>query len=83
MTPPPSKQGHFFLRVPSMGCSMVSSPDAVLTLNSWSVTWSARLQTALSIVKLLALMLIIVPGMMLLAQGRWQLDVPSSGLSVG
>ncbi|XP_052523254.1 cystine/glutamate transporter-like isoform X3 [Tympanuchus pallidicinctus] len=41
---------------------------AVLTLNSWSVTWSARLQTALSIVKLLALMLIIVPGMMLLAQ---------------
>uniref|UniRef100_A0A8C2YH17 Uncharacterized protein n=1 Tax=Coturnix japonica TaxID=93934 RepID=A0A8C2YH17_COTJA len=40
----------------------------VLTLNSWSVTWSARLQTALSIVKLLALMLIIVPGMMLLTQ---------------
>ncbi|KAK2539648.1 cystine/glutamate transporter [Columba guinea] len=42
----------------------------VLTLNSWSVTWSARLQTALSIVKLLALALIIVPGMMLLAQGH-------------
>lgn len=42
----------------------------VLTLNSWSVTWSARLQTALSVVKLLALALIIVPGMMLLAQGR-------------
>lgn len=50
--------------------SVVSSPDMVLTLNSWSVTWSARLQTALSIVKLLALALIIVPGMMLLAQGR-------------
>ncbi|KFP49793.1 Cystine/glutamate transporter, partial [Cathartes aura] len=49
--------------------SVVSSPDMVLTLNSWSVTWSARLQTALSIVKLLALALIIVPGMMLLAQG--------------
>ncbi|NXV12662.1 XCT protein, partial [Cepphus grylle] len=42
----------------------------VLTLNSWSVTWSARLQTALSIIKLLALALIIVPGMMLLAQGH-------------
>ncbi|XP_064011555.1 cystine/glutamate transporter-like isoform X4 [Pogoniulus pusillus] len=42
----------------------------VLTLNSWSVTWSARLQTALSVVKLLALALIIVPGMMLLAQGH-------------
>ncbi|KFV95704.1 Cystine/glutamate transporter, partial [Eurypyga helias] len=49
--------------------SVVSSPDMVLTLNSWSVTWSARLQTALSVVKLLALALIIVPGMMLLAQG--------------
>ncbi|NXD08915.1 XCT protein, partial [Nothocercus nigrocapillus] len=42
----------------------------VLTLNSWSVSWSARVQTALSIVKLLALALIIVPGMMLLAQGH-------------
>ncbi|XP_035198500.1 cystine/glutamate transporter-like isoform X2 [Oxyura jamaicensis] len=43
---------------------------AVLTLNSWSVSWSSRLQTALSIIKLLALALIIVPGMMLLAQGH-------------
>ncbi|KAJ7329098.1 hypothetical protein JRQ81_015272 [Phrynocephalus forsythii] len=42
----------------------------VLILNSWSVTWSARLQTILSIIKLAALALIIVPGMMLLAQGR-------------
>ena len=64
---------YFFLRASSVGyscSSVVSSPDMVLTLNSWSVTWSARLQTALSIVKLLALALIIVPGMMLLAQGR-------------
>ncbi|KFP93489.1 Cystine/glutamate transporter, partial [Haliaeetus albicilla] len=54
----------------SPDCSnVVFSPDMVLTLNSWSVTWSARLQTALSVVKLLALALIIVPGMMLLAQG--------------
>ncbi|NXV79415.1 XCT protein, partial [Atlantisia rogersi] len=63
----------FILCVLNMGysCSVVvSSPDMVLTLNSWSVTWSARLQTALSIVKLLALALIIVPGMMLLAQGH-------------
>ncbi|NXT71276.1 XCT protein, partial [Chaetops frenatus] len=50
--------------------SVLFSPDMVLTLNSWSVTWSARLQTALSVVKLLALALIIVPGMMLLAQGH-------------
>uniref|UniRef100_A0A8C6JNI3 Uncharacterized protein n=1 Tax=Melopsittacus undulatus TaxID=13146 RepID=A0A8C6JNI3_MELUD len=42
----------------------------ILALNSWSVTWSGQLQTALSVVKLLALALIIVPGMMLLAQGK-------------
>ncbi|NWX79101.1 XCT protein, partial [Alca torda] len=63
----------FFLCALSMGyscSSVVSSPDMVLTLNSWSVTWSARLQTALSVIKLLALALIIVPGMMLLAQGH-------------
>ncbi|KAF7240594.1 Cystine/glutamate transporter [Varanus komodoensis] len=42
----------------------------VLILNSWSVSWSARLQTILSIIKLAALALIIVPGMMLLAQGH-------------
>ncbi|XP_039339008.1 cystine/glutamate transporter-like isoform X2 [Mauremys reevesii] len=42
----------------------------VLILNSWSVSWTARLQNVLSVIKLLALMLIIVPGMMLLAQGH-------------
>ncbi|XP_034635068.1 cystine/glutamate transporter-like isoform X1 [Trachemys scripta elegans] len=42
----------------------------VLILNSWSVSWSARLQNVLSVIKLLALALIIVPGMMLLAQGH-------------
>nr|XP_034984044.1 cystine/glutamate transporter-like [Zootoca vivipara]XP_034984045.1 cystine/glutamate transporter-like [Zootoca vivipara]XP_034984046.1 cystine/glutamate transporter-like [Zootoca vivipara]XP_034984047.1 cystine/glutamate transporter-like [Zootoca vivipara]XP_034984048.1 cystine/glutamate transporter-like [Zootoca vivipara]XP_034984049.1 cystine/glutamate transporter-like [Zootoca vivipara]XP_034984050.1 cystine/glutamate transporter-like [Zootoca vivipara]XP_034984051.1 cystine/glutamate len=42
----------------------------VLILNSWSVSWSARLLTFLSIVKLVALTLIIVPGMILLAQGH-------------
>uniref|UniRef100_A0A8C8RGI0 Cystine/glutamate transporter-like n=2 Tax=Pelusios castaneus TaxID=367368 RepID=A0A8C8RGI0_9SAUR len=41
----------------------------VLILNCWSVSWSARLQTVLSVIKLVALALIIVPGMMLLAQG--------------
>ncbi|XP_044844980.1 cystine/glutamate transporter-like isoform X2 [Mauremys mutica] len=42
----------------------------VLILNSWSVSWTARLQNVLSVIKLLALTLIIVPGMMLLAQGH-------------
>ncbi|XP_077195934.1 cystine/glutamate transporter-like isoform X1 [Paroedura picta] len=42
----------------------------VLILNSWSVSWSARLQTVLSVVKIAALALIVVPGMLLLAQGH-------------
>ncbi|XP_077663658.1 cystine/glutamate transporter-like [Eretmochelys imbricata] len=42
----------------------------VLILNSWSVSCSARLQNVLSVIKLLAFALIIVPGMMLLAQGH-------------
>ncbi|KAM9173581.1 cystine/glutamate transporter-like [Pangshura tecta] len=42
----------------------------VLVLNSWSVSWTARLQNVLSVIKLLALTFIIVPGMMLLAQGH-------------
>nr|XP_025045590.1 cystine/glutamate transporter-like isoform X2 [Pelodiscus sinensis] len=42
----------------------------VLILNCWSVSWTARLQIVLTVFKLLALALIIVPGMMLLAQGH-------------
>ncbi|XP_075795749.1 cystine/glutamate transporter-like isoform X2 [Pelodiscus sinensis] len=42
----------------------------VLILNCWSVSWTARLQIVLTVFKLLALALIIIPGMMLLAQGH-------------
>ncbi|EMP23996.1 Cystine/glutamate transporter [Chelonia mydas] len=51
-------------------CGILSMFDIVLILNSWSVSWSARLQNVLSVIKLLAFALIIVPGMMLLAQGH-------------
>uniref|UniRef100_F7B9A1 Solute carrier family 7 member 11 n=1 Tax=Ornithorhynchus anatinus TaxID=9258 RepID=F7B9A1_ORNAN len=43
---------------------------SVLALNGWSVSWSARLQSVLSVVKLTALALIIGPGTFLLAQGH-------------
>ncbi|XP_029453338.1 cystine/glutamate transporter-like [Rhinatrema bivittatum] len=42
----------------------------VTALNSWSVSWSAKLQTFLSVIKLTALALIIVPGMILLKEGH-------------
>uniref|UniRef100_A0A8D0CD87 Cystine/glutamate transporter n=1 Tax=Salvator merianae TaxID=96440 RepID=A0A8D0CD87_SALMN len=55
---------------PLLAVKLVALLDIVLVLNSWSVSWSARLQTVLSIIKLAALILVIVPGMMLLAQGH-------------
>ncbi|XP_032893389.1 cystine/glutamate transporter-like [Amblyraja radiata] len=42
----------------------------VVFINSWSVNWTARIQIILTFSKLVALGLIIVPGMMALAQGR-------------
>ncbi|XP_051886182.1 cystine/glutamate transporter-like [Pristis pectinata] len=42
----------------------------VVCINSWSVNWTARIQIILTFSKLVALGLIIIPGMMALAQGR-------------
>ncbi|XP_072256325.1 cystine/glutamate transporter-like [Pyxicephalus adspersus] len=42
----------------------------IIALNCWSVSWSANLQTAFTVLKLVAIGLIIVPGMMELAAGR-------------
>lgn len=47
----------------------LSSPATVMYLNSMSVTWTARLQIFLTISKLLAIALIVVPGMYLLFKG--------------
>ncbi|XP_041071573.1 cystine/glutamate transporter-like [Carcharodon carcharias] len=44
----------------------------VVFVNSWSVNWTARIQMVLTIFKLAALGLIIVPGMVALAQGRYE-----------
>ncbi|KAM3926602.1 cystine/glutamate transporter-like [Leptodactylus fuscus] len=42
----------------------------VIALNCWSVSWSANLQTTFTILKLVAIGLIIIPGMIVLAEGR-------------
>ncbi|XP_072340732.1 cystine/glutamate transporter-like [Scyliorhinus torazame] len=44
----------------------------VVYINSCSVSWTARIQVVLTVFKLAALGLIIVPGMMALAQGRFE-----------
>ncbi|XP_030070642.1 cystine/glutamate transporter isoform X2 [Microcaecilia unicolor] len=53
-----------------LACGILSMLGIVTALNSWSVSWSAKLQTFLSAIKLTALALVIVPGIMLLNQGH-------------
>ncbi|XP_075715931.1 cystine/glutamate transporter-like [Rhinoderma darwinii] len=42
----------------------------IIALNCWSVSWSANLLTAFTALKLVAIGLIIIPGMMALARGQ-------------
>ncbi|XP_053321268.1 cystine/glutamate transporter-like [Spea bombifrons] len=42
----------------------------IIALNCWSVSWSANLQTTFMVLKLVAIGLVIVPGMIALANGR-------------
>ncbi|XP_018425925.1 PREDICTED: cystine/glutamate transporter-like [Nanorana parkeri] len=42
----------------------------LIALNCWSVSWSANLQTVFTVLKLVAIVLIIVPGMMALGAGH-------------
>ncbi|XP_072125495.1 cystine/glutamate transporter-like [Mobula birostris] len=44
--------------------------SVVICINSWSVNWTARIQIFLTLSKLVALGLIIAPGITALAQGR-------------
>lgn len=54
---------------------------SVIYLNSMSVTWTARIQIFLTFSKLLAIALIIVPGMYQLFKGKTPSSSPSSSLS--
>lgn len=42
----------------------------VVAINCWSVTLASRTQITLTFIKMFALVLIIVPGIMALARGR-------------
>ncbi|XP_056373528.1 cystine/glutamate transporter-like isoform X2 [Hyla sarda] len=42
----------------------------LIALNCWSVTWSANLQTTFTVLKFVAIGLIIIPGLMALAEGK-------------
>ncbi|MEE6477711.1 hypothetical protein FKM82_011597 [Ascaphus truei] len=50
--------------------SLLLSLAFIIALNCWSVTWSANLQTVFAVLKLLAIGLIIVPGMIALSEGH-------------
>ncbi|XP_068181539.1 cystine/glutamate transporter isoform X2 [Antennarius striatus] len=53
-----------------IGCGVLSLLASVMYLNSMSVTWTTRLQTFLTVCKLLAILAIIVPGMYQLFKGK-------------
>ncbi|XP_073477958.1 cystine/glutamate transporter-like [Aquarana catesbeiana] len=57
---------------PAMVVKLISAIGIafIIALNCWSVSWSANLQTIFTLLKLVAIGLIIVPGMMALAAGR-------------
>nr|XP_033809296.1 cystine/glutamate transporter-like [Geotrypetes seraphini] len=50
--------------ITSLGISLI------IALNCWSVGWSANIQTAFAVLKMVAIALIIVPGMMALGAGH-------------
>lgn len=51
---------------------------SVMYLNSMSVTWTARIQILLTLSKLLAIAIIIVPGMYQLFKGETPLPFPEN-----
>ncbi|KAJ8262396.1 hypothetical protein GJAV_G00165960 [Gymnothorax javanicus] len=60
--------------VPEMAVKLTTAIGitAVMSLNSMSVSWTARLQVILTISKLMAITLIIIPGMIQLFKGETQ-----------
>ncbi|XP_029455614.1 cystine/glutamate transporter-like isoform X2 [Rhinatrema bivittatum] len=66
----------FFIpcHAPSLAVKLITSLgiSLVIVLNCWSVSWAANIQTILTILKMLAILLIIVPGMMALCSGHFE-----------
>ncbi|XP_040294823.1 cystine/glutamate transporter-like [Bufo bufo] len=57
---------------PAIAVKLISAIGIVviIALNCWSVSWSANVQTVFTALKLVAIGLIIIPGMMALAEGK-------------
>lgn len=47
----------------------------VVAVNCWSVTLASRTQVTLTVIKMFALVLIIIPGVMALAEGEYSTDM--------
>uniref|UniRef100_A0A4W3HGG7 Cystine/glutamate transporter-like n=1 Tax=Callorhinchus milii TaxID=7868 RepID=A0A4W3HGG7_CALMI len=56
-------------QAPLLAIKLVSAVALIVFLNCWSVSWTARIQTIFLFAKLLAIGLIIIPGIMVLFQG--------------
>ncbi|XP_073178801.1 cystine/glutamate transporter-like isoform X2 [Lepidochelys kempii] len=56
---------------PALAVKLVTTTgiSLIIALNCWSVSWSANIQTVLAVLKMVTIGLIIVPGMMALAEG--------------
>ncbi|XP_036279410.1 cystine/glutamate transporter isoform X8 [Pipistrellus kuhlii] len=73
--------GRYFLEpffihceIPELAIQLITAVGltAVMVLNSMSVSWSARIQIFLTFCKLIAILIIIVPGVMQLIKGQTQ-----------
>ncbi|XP_023610141.1 cystine/glutamate transporter isoform X4 [Myotis lucifugus] len=73
--------GHYFLEpffihceIPKLAIQLITAVGltAVMVLNSTSVSWSARIQIFLTFCKLIAILIIVVPGVMQLIKGQTQ-----------
>uniref|UniRef100_A0A8D0D266 Si:ch73-352p4.8 n=1 Tax=Sander lucioperca TaxID=283035 RepID=A0A8D0D266_SANLU len=59
-----------FISFPLPAICICVSVAFVVAVNCWSVTWASRTQITLTFVKMFALVLIIVPGVIALAKGQ-------------
>uniref|UniRef100_A0A8D0GFI8 Cystine/glutamate transporter n=1 Tax=Sphenodon punctatus TaxID=8508 RepID=A0A8D0GFI8_SPHPU len=55
---------------PDLAVKLITVIALIIALNCWSVTWSANIQTVLTVLKVVTIGLIIIPGMMALANGK-------------
>ncbi|KAH1185560.1 hypothetical protein KIL84_018309 [Mauremys mutica] len=71
--------GHYLIEplftpchAPALAVKLVTITgiSLIIAVNCWSVSWSANIQTVLAVLKMVTIGLIIVPGMLVLAEGK-------------